>query len=121
MAVSDLVLILVSVTLSGIAQVSFKFGVSFEQNTGAGAPVLAPLAFLFRPGVLLGLFLYGVGTILWLLALGRVELSKAYPFIGVGFALTTLAGWWLFHERITVPRTLGIFLIASGIFLVAKS
>jgi multidrug transporter EmrE-like cation transporter len=57
---------------------------------------------------------------LWLSALGRVELSQAYPFVGVGFALTTLAGWWFFGDHISVQRLAGIALLVGGIVLVPR-
>ncbi len=65
MTASTLLLILVSVTLSAAAQISFKLGIS-------SAPLIAGLAeALFTPGVMTGLALYGFGTLLWLSVLGR--------------------------------------------------
>ena len=62
----------------------------------------------------------GIGAFLWLMALGRVELSQAYPFVGIGFALTTRAGWYLLMTRF--PRSaFGIALVIGGIVLVGKS
>jgi multidrug transporter EmrE-like cation transporter len=113
-------LIMISVTLSAVAQISFKFGVS-EQPSELARNLLGPLAILLTPGVALGLTLYGVGTVLWLTALGRLELSQAYPFVGVGFALTTLAGWWLFGDDLSVQRLSGVVLIVAGITLLARS
>jgi multidrug transporter EmrE-like cation transporter len=50
-----------------------------------------------------------------------VQLSQAYPFVGLGFALTAIAGWWLFGEALSQWRLLGIALIAVGIVIVARS
>ena len=97
MSLSSLSLILLSVTLSAIAQIAFKFGMSSDFSQGTRA-LFGPFSALLTPGVSLGLALYGVGTLLWLTALGRVELSQAYPFVGFGFVLTTLAGWCLFGD-----------------------
>jgi len=107
MALDSLILILVSVTLSAVAQIAFKFGVSSEPGDGARV-LLGPLAKLVTPGVLVGLGLYAIGTILWLTALGRVDLSQAYPFVGVGFALTTLAGSRSAETERTIPLRRGI-------------
>lgn len=112
-------LIMTSVTLSAIAQISFKFGVSAQPSERA-RNLLGPLAMLLTPGVVLGLTLYGVGTMLWLTALGRIELSQAYPFVGVGFAMTTLAGWWLFGDELSVQRLSGVVLVVTGITLLAR-
>ena len=120
MPLNSLAVILVSVTLSAAAQIAFKFGVS--SATGQpGRSSLSPLAALLTPGVIMGLAPYGVGTLLWLTALGRVELSQAYPFVGIGFALTTLAGWWLFGDSLSMQRLVGIALVGGGIALVAWS
>jgi multidrug transporter EmrE-like cation transporter len=120
MTMSSLLLILVSVTVSALAQIAFKFGLA-SQGTVGGGPTDWVISTLMTAGVLTGLALYGGGTLLWLLALGRVELSQAYPFVGVGFALTTLAGWWLFGDHITLQRLAGIALIIGGIVMVARS
>lgn len=120
MSPGSLALILSSVALSAVAQIAFKLGVSATPTDEVRA-VLGPFAMLLTPGVLVGLTLYGVGTLLWLTALGRVELSQAYPFVGIGFALTTLAGWWLFGDSITIQRLAGIAFVVGGIILVAGS
>jgi multidrug transporter EmrE-like cation transporter len=120
MSFGSLALILISVTLSAVAQIAFKYGVTGAtgQNTYS---LLGLLDVLLTPGVLIGLGFYGVGTLLWLTALGRVQLSQAYPFVGVGFALTTLAGWGLFGDTLSVQRLIGIGLVVGGIVLVARS
>jgi multidrug transporter EmrE-like cation transporter len=120
MPLTSLALILVSVALSAMAQIAFKFGVS-STPTGAARAIFGPLAILLTPGVVTGLSLYGFGTLLWLMALRQVQLSQAYPFVGIGFALTTLAGWWLFGDDISAKRLTGIVLVVCGIVLVARS
>jgi multidrug transporter EmrE-like cation transporter len=120
MSLGSLILILMSVTLSAVAQVAFKFGVSSDPGQAARA-ILGPLAKLATSGVLIGLGLYAVGTFLWLTALERVDLSQAYPFVGIGFALTTLAGWWLFAEALSAERLTGIALVVIGIILMART
>ena len=76
---------------------------------------------LLTPGVMAGLGFYVVGTLLWLSALGRLELSQAYPFVSLGFALTTLGGWWLFSDQVSIQRVAGIAVIMVGIALVART
>jgi multidrug transporter EmrE-like cation transporter len=118
MSLNSLAFIIASVTLSAVAQIAFKFGVSSAAGQ-AGRLSLGALSALLTPGVIIGLALYGVGTLLWLTALERVELSQAYPFVGIGFALTTLAGWWLFGDSLSTLRLVGIALVVGGIVLVA--
>ena len=71
--------------------------------------------------IILGLGLYGIGALLWLFVLGRAPLSLAYPFVGIGFILTMLAGAFWLNESISVARAAGTLLIAIGCVLVARS
>jgi multidrug transporter EmrE-like cation transporter len=117
-------LILLSITLSAIAQVLFKFGMSSEpvkQALADGAPLNAALAVFLNAGVLGGLSLYGVGTVLWLGVLSRTEVSQAYPFVGLGFVLTALIGYFLFGDALSPLRMGGIALVIVGIFLISRS
>lgn len=117
-------LILISVTLSACAQVLFKLGVAPVPGPAIpGDPPLigAILDTLLRPGVLGGLALYGVGTIIWLRALAQVPLSQAYPFVGLGFVLTAALGYVLFDEALGPSRLIGTALVIAGVFLVGRS
>lgn len=123
MTLGTLGLILVSVSLSAFAQISFKFGVS---GVRAGETVDSGMAarlvhVLLTPGVAGGLALYGFGTLLWLAALGRIEVSQAYPFVGLGFVLTTVLGYLLFGDALGPQRILGMLLVVGGIVMVAWS
>jgi multidrug transporter EmrE-like cation transporter len=76
---------------------------------------------LFTPGVMVGLALYGFGTLLWLTALARVDVSQAYPFVGLGFVLTAILGYLIFGDPLTPQRIAGILVVMGGIWLVAQS
>ncbi|MCB8878162.1 SMR family transporter [Acidisoma silvae] len=121
MTLNTLFLILLSVCLSAFAQVSFKFGVGSATVSASGkAGLLTSLSqALFTPGVIGGLALYGIGTIIWLGVLRRIDVSQAYPFIGLGIALTTFLGYALFGETLGMQRILGMLLVIGGIVVVA--
>ena len=79
------------------------------------------LVMAVNAGVLGGLSLYGIGTVLWLGVLSRTEVSQAYPFVGLGFVLTALIGYVLFGDSIGPLRIAGIALVIAGIALIARS
>jgi drug/metabolite transporter (DMT)-like permease len=121
---STLLLLVVSVTLSAFAQVSFKIGVSAPQVqrlVGESRWNTAVMAFASRPAIWLGLTLYGIGTVIWLVALSRTQLSQAYPFVGLGFVLTSLFGVVLFSDAMGPLRLIGTALVVIGIWLIARS
>ena len=117
-------LILFSISLSAIAQILFKFGMSsaaVKQALASGSPIQAALAVFLSAGVLGGLALYGIGTVLWLGVLSRTEVSQAYPFVGLGFVLTALIGYLLFGDALGPLRIAGIVLVIAGIALISRS
>lgn len=120
---SSFILILLSVSLSALAQLLLKLGVARAGALPAGAsgPLATILASLASPWVLGGLALYGLGALIWLLVLSRLPLSLAYPFVGLGFILTMAIGAGVLGESLSAGRIGGTVLIALGCVLVARS
>jgi drug/metabolite transporter (DMT)-like permease len=114
-------IILASVFLSAVAQLSFKYGVSSILIKADSHLIAKALAFLFSPFVLLGLSLYGVGTVLWLFALRQVDLSLAYPFVGMSFIFVLLFSAFFLQEAITLNRILGTLVIVGGLVILSRS
>jgi drug/metabolite transporter (DMT)-like permease len=123
MTLSMLALILIAVTMSACAQLALKLGMKGPSVTAgiAEGGIAAILSVAFNPWIILGLGIYGLGVMLWLWVLSKVELSVAYPFVGVSFLVTMAFGAWLLHEEITPGRLAGTVLIAVGCVLVARS
>jgi multidrug transporter EmrE-like cation transporter len=118
-----LLLALFSVSLSGLAQAAFKLGVSAPAARAAfaqGSPLLVAQALALSPGVIGGLALYGVGTLVWLNVLARTPLSVAYPFVGLSFVLTAVLGYLLFQEALSPVRLAGTALVILGVALVGR-
>lgn len=65
----------------------------------------------------LALFLYGLATVLWVLLLQRVPLSRAYPFAALGFVLVPAAGVFIFAEKVSALYIVGTAMIIVGIFI----
>ncbi len=118
-------LILVSVTLAAVAQLTLKHGMN-QVNAD-----LAPLRFgmngasvrsaLVTPAVYLGLFLFGLSAIVWLAVLSRASLSFAYPFAALTYILILFFDLFILHEAVPPLRWAGVALIAVGIFLVSQT
>jgi small multidrug resistance pump len=67
-----------------------------------------------------GVATYGVSTLLYVVILGRMNLSFVYPIvIGTTMVATCLAGSRVLNENISSLQWLGIALIVSGIAFVA--
>lgn len=117
-------LILISVTLSALAQVMLKAGMSsvpVQEALARAAWPGAVGAVACNPRLLLGLVLYGLSVGLWLLVLAKVDVSLAYPFVGLGFILTMLFSFMFLHEAIGPARVAGTLLVTIGVMLIASS
>lgn len=118
-----LILILASVGLGAVAQVLMKLGMTagpMREALATGAPLPIVAAVLTSPGVMGGLALYGIATVLWLGVLSRVELSQAYPFVGLSFVLAAVLGYFVFADAVSATRVAGIALIVAGVVLVGR-
>lgn len=118
MSATNLSVILFTVFLSACAQLLLKIGVS-QKNMNFQATDLFQM--LFNIPVLLGIAIYGASVLIWLWVLSRVDLSLAYPFVGLSFVFTLLFGYFLLDETVNLSRLLGTALIILGCFFVAKS
>lgn len=124
MTIKILALVLASVAMSALAQILLKFGMSspvVQQALALDRRAEAALAILASPGVAGGLALYGLGAMVWLFVLARVDVSQAYPFVGLGFLVTMALGALLLGEQVGPVRILGTVLVAVGTVLVARS
>jgi multidrug transporter EmrE-like cation transporter len=68
---------------------------------------------------LLAISLYMLATFLWIDILREIPLSRAYPFIAIGFVLVPLAGYFFFAEPLNARYFAGVALIVTGIYLTA--
>jgi len=68
---------------------------------------------------LVAISLYMLATFLWIDILREIPLSKAYPFIAIGFVLVPLAGYIFFAEPLNARYFAGVALIVAGIYLTA--
>jgi len=119
-----LLLTLVSVSLSAIAQITLKAGMSSPKlaaSLAGGDLAPAVLAAIGRPCVVAGLGLYFLGALVWLGVLSQVDVSVAYPFVGFGFLLTAAFAALFLGEEVGLLRLLGTGMIAAGVYLVAQS
>ncbi len=114
---------LFSILLSVIAQFCLKAGMSSTEVRDALAQSIGPktLVTVFSNlSILGGFLLYGLGAVVWLAVLSRWEVSKAYPLVGFGFALSVVIGAVL-GEGVSLQRVAGVALICAGVFIVGRA
>jgi multidrug transporter EmrE-like cation transporter len=116
-------LILFVVTTNAISQMLLKQGMNtigkFDFSGGTLFSMFPVVA--LNPYVVGGLAVLVFSMGLHLMALSRVDLSFAYPFLSVSYVLVLFAGYFWFGEAINASRMIGVALICVGTFFVARS
>ena len=102
-------MVLGSVCFAAAGQLLMKAGL----NHGMG---LSPAAI-----VLLGLSMYGLGTLLWIQAVSLAEISYLYPLSAINYPLVALGGKLFFHEAVHRERWVGILVMTVGIAILART
>jgi drug/metabolite transporter (DMT)-like permease len=119
-----LLLIVFSVACSAFAQLILKIGMNAPAVSTAiagGSAGNVAYAIATNAGVIGGLSLYFFGAVVWLFVLARLEVSVAYPFVGLGFIFTMLLGRFVMGDAISVTRLAGTLLVSLGVVLIARS
>ena len=114
--------ILISVFFSVAGQLLLKFGMDKLGSVTLNLNQLFSILWRMftNPAVFFGLALYFIGTIFWLAALSRVDLSYAYPFASLSYVVMLIASWMVFDEKITLARIIGTVVICAGVLLIFR-
>src|SRR5688500_9749204 len=100
----DLVLVLASVSLAGVGQLLLRHGMQAarrEADIGGGSLLTEAITSVHVIG---GLAIFGISAVVWLAALSRVPLSRAYPFNALTYVGILLAARFGLHEDVTPTR-----------------
>ena len=94
--------------LGAAAQILMKTGAN-------GLESASPLDIVTNPLLFAGYCLYGISTLLLILALRDGELSILYPVIALTYVWVTLLSLWIFGESINPWKAAGIAVIVVGV------
>jgi drug/metabolite transporter (DMT)-like permease len=99
-----------------VQQLSFKLG---ADRAGAADGFFRGVA--VQPLIWLGVALWVVESIAWVLVLQKAPLSLAYPVMTLTYAAVPLAGVVLLKEKMTRRQLAGAYLILGGVICVGLS
>lgn len=119
-----LALILLSVLLAAVAQLTLKYGmnrVGFIRGQELSSPIETLVRIFREPIVWGGLAMFGASALFWMVALSRTSLSFAYPFAALTYVLILLFDRLVLKEPVMPLRWLGVALIIGGLFLVSRT
>jgi multidrug transporter EmrE-like cation transporter len=119
-------LILASVALAAVAQLTLKSGMNQVTHDGAQpldftAPVATFRRILVAPLVWAGLLTFVVSAAVWLLVLSRESLSFAYPFASLTYVMILVFDRLVLHQSISPARYVGVALVIVGLVLISQT
>jgi drug/metabolite transporter (DMT)-like permease len=119
---TTIVLLLISVALAAVAQLTLKYGMNKVTESGAGDGALDTLiGAVKQPAVYAGFVLFAVSAIFWLVVLSRTSLSFAYPFAALTYVLILLFDSLVLGEPVSGLRWGGVALIVAGLVLISRT
>ena len=114
----SIILVVCCTIIGAAAQVLIK--------TGAGALGPNPsmlqtaLAIVLNPSLFAGYAMYGVSTVLLVLALRHGQLSLLYPMFAMTYVWVTVLSVLVFHESLNAFKLAGIATIVAGIAVLGR-
>lgn len=115
-------MVLGTIVLTTYGQLVLKWQVSIQAPApfawAKGWPPL--LLLLLRPWVISAFVAAFGASLCWMLAISRLELSRAYPFMALNFLLVCLLASPLFGEALTTTKVLGLCFVVVGLIILSQ-
>lgn len=113
--------LLLSILAGALGQVCLKKGMLSVGGTSLVGLLKSPWVVLANAWIVVGFVLYVASFALWLVVLSKVELSKAYPMVSLGYVVTFVLGLLLFQEQVSAVKVAGLLVVIAGVALLAWS
>ena len=111
------ILITIILTVYGQLIVKWQVGLAGVFPSSVGNKILFLGKLLINPWVMSSMAAALLAGMAWMAAMTKLQLSYAYPFMGLTFVLVLVLSGVFFDEPMNWQKAVGIFLIMGGIAL----
>ena len=118
MSLSNFAVLLFAVALAASGQVLLKHGMTRSAASAKERGTSLAENAIGNGWVWLGLALFGISAVAWMLTLSRVPLNIAYPFNALGYLAILAASVLVLHERANAWTMLGSGMVVCGLIVV---
>lgn len=114
--------IFLTVLLTVYGQIAIKWQVLKVGSLpeGLAEKISFLLHLLLNPWIASALAAAFLASFCWMAALTKLQLSHAYPFMGLSFVAVLLASGFFFQEPITTFKIVGVALIVLGLVVASQ-
>ncbi len=111
-----------TVLLTVYGQIVVKWAVLRQGPFPTGGPARLQflIALLFNPWVWSAFLAAFLAALSWMIAMTKLDLGVAYPFMSVAFVLVSFLGVFLFRESVSPSRIAGVVFIVLGLIFVSR-
>ncbi|KAB7629949.1 EamA family transporter [Stenotrophomonas rhizophila] len=111
-----------TILLTSYGQLVIKWQASIFEPADAGILAKLPnvLQLLLQPWVISAFVSAFAASLCWMLAVSRLELSKAYPFMALNFLLVCILAIPIFGESLTLAKGVGLVTVIIGLVIISQ-
>lgn len=115
-------MVAMTILLTSYGQLVIKWQASTFKSTGDGVLGKLPhlIQLLLQPWVISAFVAAFAASLCWMLAVSRLELSKAYPFMALNFLLVCIVAVPLFGESFNVTKGVGLGTVIIGLVILSQ-
>jgi multidrug transporter EmrE-like cation transporter len=112
----SLLLLIASAMTNALGSTVMKHAYGGDTSILSSGIIAGVFKILLNPWIIVGLGMFGVSFFFMAAALSRTDLTLAYPMMsGLVYIILIFVGFFIFKEKITVLRIMGIGTILLGI------
>lgn len=111
-----------TILLTSYGQLVIKWQANSYQTTTTGwlGKLPAVVQLLLQPWVISAFIAAFAASLCWMLAVSRLELSRAYPFMALNFLIVCVVAVPLFGEVFTVSKAIGLTTVIIGLIIISQ-
>ncbi|MEN5356182.1 hypothetical protein [Stenotrophomonas sepilia] len=115
-------MVAMTVILTSYGQLIIKWQAALFEPASNGLLAKLPsvIQLLLKPWVLSAFVAAFGASLCWMLAVSRLELSKAYPFMALNFILVCVMAVPLFGESFGIAKALGLATVVVGLLILSQ-
>jgi len=116
------VMVAMTILLTSYGQLMIKWQATLFQpaTTGLMSRLPGVLQLLLQPWVISAFVAAFGASLCWMLAVSRLELSKAYPFMALNFLIVCIVAVPLFGETLTTAKVVGLTTVVVGLLILSQ-